>query len=296
MTRVVIVLSVILLAACTGANEPTHPDPGPARSQTAVAPEPEETEKSEGGVKDFADTKIPIQLWFLTGGDRGRPRLFLHHVAVPFSQAIGRASLERLLRGVPPSLGDRVFTIVPEDTELLGLTIDDGTARVDFNRAFENTGMGSAVDGSQIAQVVYTLTQFPTVKRVEFLLEGEPVELLGGHGILLDGPKSRKDYESMLPPIVVESPHAGEELADRLFLTGIANVFEATVSYRFRNNETGRILQKGFTTATCGTGCYGTFSQMVPLDFPPQSVVLEVFESSAEDARPLHLIRIPLNG
>lgn len=290
MKRFVLVLVVLLFAACSGDVEPQRPDPEPAPSETA----PTESPTEEASAEEQAGRMIPIQLWYLTGGDRESPELFLHHVEVPATEAIGRAAIEMLIRGVPGGAGRNVYSIVPGDTELLGLTISNGTATIDLSRAFEDTGMGTTVDGMQVAQVVYTLTQFPTVKRVEFLLEGEPVESLGGHGIILDGPQSRKDWEQSLPPIVVESPHAGEEVADRVFMTGIANVFEATVSYRFRS-ETGRIIQEGFTTATCGTGCYGTFSQMIPLEFPPQPVVLEVFESSAEDGRPLHMVRIALN-
>lgn len=288
-------MSLLFLFACSGETAPSRPDPATAPTGTTAAPEPAVSSDSEGSVTDLADQTIPIQVWFLTEGDRGMPQLYLHHVAVPPARAIGRAALEQLLKGVPPSLTGKAFTIVPKDTKLLGLTIEDGTARVDFTRAFEDTGVGTTVDGSQIAQVVYTLTQFPTVKRVEFLLEGEPVEMLGGHGIVLDGPQSRKDFRSMLPPIVVESPRPGEKVVDRVFLTGISNVFEATVSYRFRSSKTDRILQKGFTTATCGSGCYGKFSQMVPLEFPAQAVTLEVFESSAEDGSPLHIVKLPVN-
>ena len=296
MKRTLVVgMTLLLLAACTGETEPTRPEADPAPTETMTAPAPEVTTGNDAGAEDFAAQKIPIQVWFLTGGDRDTPKLYLHHVAVPRAEAIGRATIEELLKGVPSSLTGKVFSIVPEDTELLGLTIDDGTARVDFNRAFEDTGVGTTVDGSQIAQVVYTLTQFPTVKRVEFLLEGEPVEMLGGHGIVIDGPLSRKDFESMLPPIVVESPHPGQAVAGRVFLTGIANVFEATVSYRLRSGD-GWVLEEGFATATCGSGCYGRFSQMVPIDPAARPALLEVFESSAEDGRPLHMVRIPLNA
>ena len=298
MKRVLaIAASLVVLVACNGDVEPRRPDPEPAPEATETEAEPEPTEtEAEGGVKDFAGGTVPLQVWFVKPGRDGNPELLLHHVPVPRTEAIGRAALEQLLLGVPGPLveTDDALTVVPEDTELLGLTIDDGTARVDLNRAFEDTGMGATADGLQVAQVVYTLTQFPTVKRVEFLLEGEPVEMLGGHGIILDGPQTRKDWEQWLPPIVVETPHAGEVISDRFMLTGIANVFEATVSYRIRS-ESGRIIKKGFVTATCGTGCYGTFSQMVPIGTSSRSVVLEVFESSAEDGSPLHMVRIPLN-
>lgn len=60
------------------------------------------------------------------------------------------------------------------------------------------------------------------------------------------------------------------------------------MSYRLRG------MHEGFTTATCGSGCYGTFSELVPLHVKARTdVVLDVFESSAEDGRPLHKVTVP---
>ena len=49
---------------------------------------------------------------------------------------------------------------------LVGL---DGIAHVDFNRMFE-----TADTRPQTSQVVFTLTQFPGVKAVQFLIDGQP--------------------------------------------------------------------------------------------------------------------------
>ena len=111
---------------------------------------------------------------------------------------------------------------------------------------------------ARLAQVVYTLTQFPTVDGVEFRLDGEPVDTFSGEGIVLDGPQTRKDYEDQLPAIVVESPSVGEEVSSPLMVSGTANTFEATVEMRLvgPGNEE---LAHSFTTATCGTGCRGDY-------------------------------------
>ena len=62
----------------------------------------------------------------------------------------------------------------------------------------------------RLAQVVFTLTQFPTVEGVNFKLDGEPIDVLGGEGIIIDHPMSRADYEDMSPAILVESPTVGD--------------------------------------------------------------------------------------
>lgn len=289
-----VLFALILAAACTGDPEPQRPGPEPASGATA-SETPTDAVTSSGTASE--GTTIPIQLWFVTGGDRSAPRLFLHHENIPATQAVGRAALERLIRGVPGSLAQErnVFSIVPSDTRLLDLTIADGTATVDFSRDFEETGVGTLLDGYQIPQVVYTLTQFPTVKRVEFLLEGRSVEVLGGHGIILNGPQTRKEWEQALPPIVVERPYPDQRVGRTFEISGIANVFEATVSWRLTDTE-GEPFKEGFVTATCGSGCWGTFEDRISLErVPGEKIVLEVFQSSAEDGSPLNLVKIPLN-
>ena len=293
MKRILVsTFAALLLAACTGETETARPDPEPAPSETTPTPTPVVTEVTD---EDDPGRTVPLQVWFLSQL-RGEPVLRLHHAHVPATQAVGRAALMELLAGVPDdleALDPRATSAVPEETRLLGLTIENGTAAVDFNDEFGDTGLGTTYDGIQIDQVVYTLTQFPTVKRVDFLINGERPEYIGGHGIVLDGPQTRKGHQHWLPPIVVENPYPGQHVEPPIRITGIANVFEATVSYRLETLG-GGLLHKGFTTATCGTGCYGTFSESLPLHVKATTeVVLEVFESSAEDGSPLHKVRIP---
>ncbi len=45
---------------------------------------------------------------------------------------------------------------------------------------------------ARLAQVVYTLTEFDTVKDVRFMLDGEPVDVFSGEGILLEEPVGRQ--------------------------------------------------------------------------------------------------------
>jgi hypothetical protein len=77
-------------------------------------------------------------------------------------------------------------------------------------------------------------------------------------------------------------------------VSGTANVFEATVSLRILNAR-GKEIARTFTTATCGTGCRGDYSVSVSYRVDrEQAGVIEVFESSAEDGRPINVVRIPV--
>jgi germination protein M len=287
-----VVVLALFLAGCSGDGDEPRPDPEPAPEATETDAAPTPAPSEDAIPIEESGRKLPIQLWYVQDV-RGEAKLRLHWVELPAVPAIGRAALEALFAGVPDEAPKNTYSIVPEETELLDLSITKSVATVDLSGEFENTGVGTAADGLQIAQVVYTLTQFPSVKKVRFLIDGQEVVMIGGHGIELEGPQSRKDWETSLPPIVVFRPYAGEEVDVPFTLTGAANVFEATVSWRLKQGP--EVLEEGFMTATCGTGCYGTFAQEIDPDVDlPARVVLEVFESSAEDGRPLHMQRIPL--
>ena len=64
--------------------------------------------------------------------------------------------------------------------------------------------------------------------------------------------------------IVVAKPAAGARVTSPVRVAGTANVFEATVTVQVLDSN-GQVLGKTFTTATCGTGCRGSYS--VPVTF-----------------------------
>ena len=130
-----------------------------------------------------------------------------------------------------------------------------------------------------LAQVVYTLTQFPEVERVE----------------VQERFLTRADFEEQTPAILVESPLAFEEVASPLRVTGTANTFEANFEYELTDTD-GRIVDESFVTATSGTGTRGTFDFTTDAYTVPFDGVgaLIVFERSAEDGSRINLVEIPL--
>ena len=96
---------------------------------------------------------------------------------------------------------------------------------------------------TRLAQVVFTLTQFPTVDGVRFKLDGKLIDTLGGEGIIIDEPLDRDDYEDMSPAILVESPTVGATLRSPMRITGTANVFEAV--FIGQHSQLGRAHHRG---------------------------------------------------
>ena len=97
---------------------------------------------------------------------------------IPWVEGIGRAALESLVdsdelrtelaeKGLTPSL--------PQGTEVLGMTIRDGLAKVDFNASFLQSSDKKA-ELNAINSVVYTLTEFPSIDQVKILVDGKILE------------------------------------------------------------------------------------------------------------------------
>jgi hypothetical protein len=144
----------------------------------------------------------------------------------------------------------------------------------------------------RIAPMVYTLTQFPTISGVRFEIDGQGVTVVGG--VPVQSPQTRAMYSGYLPAITVQSPVIGEQVTSPVTVSGTADVFEATVSLRVLDSA-GHEIARTFTTATCGTGCRGSYSASVSYSVPrTQPGTIEVFESSAKDGQPVNVQQIPV--
>jgi germination protein M len=291
-----IVLAVTLgfaTASCGSNGDATSAGPIPSLEDTTGTTE--EVETSTTTEEEPTDTEpsggsVTYQVWFAdTEG------LFVTYRTQERTPRVGTAALEALLEG--PDSFERDYGLssaVPDGTQLLGLTIADGIARVDLTSEFESGG-GSASMQMRLAQVVYTITQFPTVKGVVFSLDGEPIEVLGGEGIIIDHPLTRRDYADLLPTILVTSPALGQEVGSPVLISGSANVFEANVSVKILD-ENDEVIAETFTTATCGTGCRGTYRVSVPyeVDHVQDGTIVVHDDDAAGVGRPPHEVRIPV--
>lgn len=119
-----------------------------------------------------------------------------HFYLVPVHRNVGGAAhpalaLQMLLNG--PFAHEELLASVPQNTKLLGLSVHEGLAIANFSREIvDNFNGGSLLESYLVKAIVNTLTEFPTINRVQLLVEGEPVESFGGH-VLITGPLSRTD-------------------------------------------------------------------------------------------------------
>jgi germination protein M len=203
--------------------------------------------------------------------------------------------MQALLAGPTLEEADQaITTMIPAGTEVLGVEVQGSEATVNLSSEFESGG-GSLSMTLRVAQVVYTIAQLPDVDTVRFQIDGEPRTTIGGEGIMAD-PASRESFtEGVLPNIFLGSPFDGDELTNPIVIAGMTNAFEATVNYQVLAAD-GTLLAEGYTTATCGTGCWGGFYAEIALpEGTVGPVTVKVFDySEADGTTMLDLQRITL--
>ncbi|MGI9952959.1 GerMN domain-containing protein [Moorellaceae bacterium AZ2] len=121
---------------------------------------------------------VKVVLYF---SDPTGQKLVAEERLIPKVEGIARATVEELIKG--PAPGSQLLPTIPEGTVLKDINIrPDGLARVDFSKELvENHSGGSLGESLTVYSIVNTLTQFPTVKQVQILVEGQYVETIAGH-------------------------------------------------------------------------------------------------------------------
>lgn len=253
------VFALLLLVGCGSEEQASEASPGDTTPSTI-------TEPIQTIATVPATAPAIVTVYFLRDGKVGAASR-----AVVAGPQIGRAAMMELLEGpATPERAGGLETAIPAGTQLEGLSISKGLAEVELS---------NPLDTEASAQVVHTLTQFPTVRMVS-------IEHMQPHG--------RADLEEFSPSVLVESPTPGEQVSSPLRITGTANTFEATFNVEVVDAK-GRVLGKRFVTATSGSGTRGTFDAEVPFKATgagPGKLI--VFELSAEDGSRIHEVEIPL--
>jgi hypothetical protein len=269
----------VLAAGCGGGTKSSGPAPPATTTQGST---------TTGAATTSQDVSDVLRIYLLRKGVVAPVARNVMH-----TPAVARAAVDELLAGpTAAEQGDGLSTDVPAGANLLGLTVAGGTATIDLSKSFAEGA--EATISARLAQVVYTLTQFPTISRVRFRLDGSDMTTVtDGVGAPIDHPATRGDYEELTPPLLVESPLPGETVSAPLRIAGTANAFEATFQAEVLD-ASGAVLVHKTVTATSGSGQRGTFDETLQFT-GGGSGKLVVYEDSAKDGSRIHQVEIPLS-
>jgi len=167
----------------------TQADETTLESESMENINPEQAESSE-------DMKYRnAKLYFIDVDNNGVISLQAVVRSIPFEDSPLTETLRALLVGMLPSeLNMELINLIPENTELLSVRVNDGTAYINFNEAFRFNSLGKEGYIAQLKQVLYTATEFSTVNSVQFLIEGDVYDYLGPEGVFIGQPLTRSSF------------------------------------------------------------------------------------------------------
>jgi spore germination protein GerM len=315
LVRATLLMSMASLAGCRGVtgSSPSAATPLPSQSAVAhtAAPSPSATVASATPTEPAPGT-ISLKAYFLLFGNIDGPTpLVPVNREVDGTVAVARAAMQQLLAGPTQDEGAHdlrlgtIGTQIPEGTTLLGIDIEDGVATVDLSGEFAS----GDVEGDEreswairLAQVTYTLTQFPTVETVRFLVDGNPAAAIEGHeGSPIDL-ATRDAYTDQLPAVFIDEPAWGGALSDPLTVSGRAQVFGERPEFHAAlvSRTTDEILAQQVVRPTCPRGCWQPpgggffrFQFSVPDTADGDELMLRAWEV-ATDGSEVGMVQYPL--
>lgn len=112
--------------------------------------------------------KLAVKLYFANG----EGKLAIEERKIEKEEGIGRATLGELLKG-PKQKG--LKRVLPENLAVHAVNVKpDGRCIVDLSQELQDV-MGTANERLAIYSIVDTISQFPSVDNVTFLVNGEPI-------------------------------------------------------------------------------------------------------------------------
>jgi spore germination protein GerM len=106
-------------------------------------------------------------------------------------KAVLETAFEQLLAG---PTNPKFTSTIPQGTKLLSLDVQNDNVLVNLSKEFTGGG-GSASMTGRVAQVLYTATSLNPKAKVWIQVEGKQLDVLGGEGLELEQPVTRKYFE-----------------------------------------------------------------------------------------------------
>ncbi len=176
-TVLVILLGLMLLSSGCGSRTSQTPIPGQTNEETPTPSTP-------------VPPTTNVAVYYLKGTDKESYLVREVH-QVEKTQAVAQAAVNELIKGNPVTPG--AYRILSPETKVWGINIDQGQATVNFSSEVLRSFGGSSGEALGIASIVNTLTEFPNIQKVSFMVDGQVEKAIDwwGHVGLSEQPFSR---------------------------------------------------------------------------------------------------------
>lgn len=183
---IIVILAFVLLSICILSGGCAKPDQSKikewqdllkissdkdkaAKSENDVLPAKNKANKSEG------EKSLQVTLYF---ADSSGNKLIVEERHIAKVEGIARRTMEELLKGPANVESVQVF---PDGTRLLDINIKpDGLCIVDLSSEARGV-INKEQERLMVYGIANTLSQFPSVKEISFMIGGEKVNRIGGY-------------------------------------------------------------------------------------------------------------------
>jgi spore germination protein GerM len=177
--------------------ERVPPPEAPAPSRPGITqspPQPVEQRDPLPETRRPPESSVEQTLYFIRVEDDGTILRGKTMRRLPSSGTPLRDTLEALIAG-PGAEEEKqgLISLIPPETKILSAAIEGNTVRINFSEEFQYNTAGMEGLAAQLTQVVWTATEFPNVKDVQILIEGNKVDHLG-EGLPIWGPLDRQSF------------------------------------------------------------------------------------------------------
>ena len=166
-------LALLIMVLAAGCDKKGGPEKTPAASSSQQTENP-----AEAPAKAHDSKELTRQLYY-PNEDGTRLQAVSRKVTLGKNLDKYTAALQSLMTG-PKEKG--LVAIFPKNAKLRKVTVENGVAKADFDQSLvKNFSRGSTGEEMLVGSIVDTLTEFPEVKSVQILINGQAVETIAGH-------------------------------------------------------------------------------------------------------------------
>jgi germination protein M len=166
----------------------------PAPKAQETKPRETNSQPAERNAAEKPKTRLSL-LYFVKVDEDGGINMQKSKRSIQIGDSPLESVLASLLSGpTNDELKKDFVSFIPVGTKLVSATVRGSTAVLNFNEKFMFNSVGIEGYAGQLKQVVYTATEFSNIQDVQFLIEGQKRDYLGGEGVYIGRPLSRNSF------------------------------------------------------------------------------------------------------